>query len=132
MASSARPAIPARSSQENKVWAIQVGFLAILCLWYLARQIFPSIEALFAFCVLFFGYKARFRGLLRDLIPFFVLLLSYQALRGIADDLTPFEVHIQDLLGYERALCGGVVPAAWIQAKLAGAWCTSPTSTSGC
>ncbi len=121
MASSAQPTLPARSHQENKVWAIQVAFLAVLCVFYMVRGIFPSIEALFAFCVVFFGYKARFRGLLRDLIPFFVLLLSYQALRGFADDLTPFEVHVHDLLGYERALFGGIVPAAWVQAQLADA-----------
>jgi len=120
------------SRNARNVWLIQVGFLLLLCAWFLLRGIFPSIAALFAFSIILFGWRSQVRGLLRDLLPFFVLLLTYQALRGYADDLAPFEIHITDLIGYEKALFGGVIPASWIQTRLAGSfWAPIVNYTAG-
>lgn len=61
--------------------------------------------------------SGRFLGFLRDWIPFLVIFLGWEAMRGIADepDFTP---HVADLAALEMRLFGGRLPTAVLQQAL--------------
>lgn len=103
-------------NDENKyALIIQIIFIIILSLIYMSRRIFPSIDMLFALTIAALIWNTRHRALLIDLLPFFILLLTFQSLRSFADDLTPVQIHITDLVSYEKLLFKGVIPAYYIQ-----------------
>jgi membrane-associated phospholipid phosphatase len=56
------------------------------------------------------------RGLVVDWLPFILVLLAYDFLRGHADGLLP--VHVRPQIDLERALFGGEVPTVWLQQRL--------------
>jgi len=60
----------------------------------------------------------RTKLFLRDWIPFVVIFLAYELMRGIADD-AGFPVHIADVRDVELWLFGGVLPTAWLQDRMA-------------
>ncbi len=101
---------------ENQILlALQIVFILGLSLFYISRNIFPSVEMLVALSVAVLIWRARYRNLLIDLLPFFILLLTFQSLRSFVDDLTPARIHIVDLISYEKALFHGIIPAAFFQ-----------------
>jgi hypothetical protein len=59
---------------------------------------------LIALSVAILIWKAKNRNLLIDLLPLFILLLTFQSLRSFVDDLTPARIHITDLIAYEKSL----------------------------
>jgi hypothetical protein len=54
---------------------------------------------------------------LRDWLPFVGLLLAYESLRGLADNLSSV-AHSADLIAVETALFGGHLPTLWLQHHL--------------
>ncbi|HEX2883183.1 MAG TPA: phosphatase PAP2 family protein [Candidatus Limnocylindria bacterium] len=62
----------------------------------------------------------RTRLFLRDWIPFVVIFLAYELMRGIADD-AGFPVHVEDVAAIELAIFGGTLPTAWLQERMAPA-----------
>ena len=58
--------------------------------------------------------SGRFLGFLRDWVPFVVIFLGWEALRGIAA-ATDFTPHVGDLANIETTLFGGHVPTAVLQ-----------------
>jgi membrane-associated phospholipid phosphatase len=84
------------------------------------RGVAPTIEILLALVIALLIWRAQHRALLLDLIPFLLLLLSFQALRSFADNYSPADIHILDLIGYEKALFGGTIPAYFVQSTIIG------------
>lgn len=107
-----------RFENTDKVLLIQVSFLGILALVYIFNGVFPSIEFLLALCIIALIWKAQFRTLLFSLMPFFILLLTYQSLRNFADNLTTAQIHVTDLINTEKFLFNGVIPAWFLQSKI--------------
>lgn len=62
----------------------------------------------------------RTRLFFRDWLPFIVIFLAYELMRGIADD-AGFPVHVADVAAIEMAMFGGILPTAWLQERLAPA-----------
>jgi hypothetical protein len=60
--------------------------------------------------------RSRF-SVLREWMPFLVLFLAYELMRGLADDVG-FRVHVGDVAGVERFLFGGHLPTALLQGWL--------------
>lgn len=113
-----------RSGLGGTVLVIQVAFLAVLSVLLMAQGFFPTIEWIVVLVVLLLIWRGRERRLLAALMPFLLLLITYQFLRGFADDFTPMDIHVTDLIAWEKALFRGVIPAAWVQANF-----TSPALT---
>lgn len=107
-----------RSGLGRTVLIIQVAFLAVLSVMLMAQGLFPTLEWTIVLLVLLLIWRSRERRLLAALMPFLLLLVTYQFLRGFADDFTPMDIHVTDLMAWERALFNGIVPAAWVQANL--------------
>jgi membrane-associated phospholipid phosphatase len=66
----------------------------------------------------------RGRLFFRDWLPFLLLYLGWEALRGYADDLGA-PVHSDDIIALERLLCFGIVPTVELQRLLHRADATS-------
>jgi hypothetical protein len=65
-----------------------------------------------------FVMAARHRfAALRDWIPFLVLFLAYELMRGLADEVG-MPVHVGDVVALERSLFGGHLPTALLQGWL--------------
>ncbi len=104
---------------QKAILLLQIGFLLLLSLVYSYYRIFPTVEIVLGLTLAMLVWRAQHRRLALDLLPFFILLFSFQALRSFADNLTPLRIHITDLIGYEKALFGGVIPAHYLQTHLA-------------
>jgi len=61
--------------------------------------------------------SGRFVGYLRDWVPFVVLFLGYEAMRGIAPN-TGFAVHMADMVSIEKSLFFGQDPTQVLQSHL--------------
>jgi hypothetical protein len=60
----------------------------------------------------------RTRLFLRDWLPFVVIFLAYELMRGIADD-AGFPVHVESVAAIDLWLFGGTLPTAWLQEVMA-------------
>lgn len=107
-----------KETSNRGVLLIQLGFLILLGGIYIYQGYFPSIEMLLATSVVLLLWRSQSRKLLRDLLPFFILLLTFQSLRSFADNLTVSDIHITDLIEWEKSLFNGVIPASFFQSKL--------------
>ena len=104
---------------NNKtILIIQLVFVVTISISLILAGFFPTIELILTIAIVLLIWKSEYRNLLKDLLPFFVLLLTYQSLRGFAYELTPAEIHITDLIDYEKLLFSGVIPAAYFQELL--------------
>ena len=65
--------------------------------------------------------RRRVVRLLADWIPLVVVLLAYDASRGLADGLG-MPVHVAELADADRWLGGGVLPTVWLQEHLRADW----------
>jgi hypothetical protein len=63
----------------------------------------------------------RLLRLLGDWLPLVVVLLAYDASRGLADGLG-MPVHVAELADADRWLAGGVLPTVWLQQHLEADW----------
>jgi membrane-associated phospholipid phosphatase len=103
---------------DRVVLALQLGYLVAVSGWFIARQVYPSFLLIFLLVASAFMWRARYRAFLVQLFPFMLLILSYRLLRSFADDFSLAELHITDLIAWERALFGGSIPAHLVQQAL--------------
>ncbi len=72
----------------------------------------------YAFVLLFVSlFFKKTRGFFLDFLPFLFILISYDFLRGFADTLGQ-EVHFFELINFDRALFGGILPTSYLQGLL--------------
>ena len=98
-------------------------FLAVL-LGLLALGQVPATRMISGAFVLSFIWSRSGRRLLLDFGPFLALILAYEWTRAYADDFSPSAIHVSDVISWEKALFGGVVPAHYLQQHLWGQPCT--------
>jgi membrane-associated phospholipid phosphatase len=109
----------ANSEKEGQVprWllVLQLSYVVSVSIWVVARGGFPGIG--FLACCLFLSliWFASLRGFLISILPLVALLVCYQQLRTVSDEITPFSVHITDLIGVERFLFFGHIPSVVLQ-----------------
>ena len=99
---------------------IQLVLLIGIVVALAANGIYPSTKLGFALVVLWGVLNARVRAFVIDFAPFIVLLLSYSALRSFADNLSSSEIHIRDMIAWEKSLFGGTLPGYFLQKHLIG------------
>ncbi len=108
-----------RLSLQQATLVLQVVFLCVLSALLMLGGFFPTLELMLVLAVLLLVWRARERQLLVAMMPFFLLMITYQTLRGFADDFTPMDIHVTDLIAWEKALFGGTIPAAFVQSHIA-------------
>jgi len=89
--------------------------LVILLMFLRGIEITPDVMAVaFGLGAVLLG---RGRLFLRDWLPFVALLLAYELMRGLADNVG-FPVHIADMIAVERLVSLGQVPTELLQSAL--------------
>lgn len=94
----------------NPLVLIYIG-LVVLVLVLLGVFIYP--DRIFVFLLLPLFFIKRWRNFLVDWTPFVLLLLSYDYLRGFADNLNT-RVHFTEMINIDQKIFG-VVPTRWLQ-----------------
>ncbi|MGH2456754.1 MAG: phosphatase PAP2 family protein [Candidatus Limnocylindria bacterium] len=126
-----------RADEGLSAWsdALLVGaalaYAAFIGVLTLARGQLPSADVLLVAAG--FGAAMGLRGrvaVLRDWMPFLVLFLAYELMRGLADDVG-LPVHAADIVALERGLFGGALPTAVLQGWLHPATGVDPLAVVG-
>lgn len=94
---------------------VTVVLLAVALL-FLKRSIWTPDTLLIIILIIgvVFG---RTREFIVRFVPFLGLLVVYDSMRGIADDLNS-NVHYTEMIGFDRWLAGGTLPTLWLQHEL--------------
>lgn len=101
--------------RQYDILVLQILAISVVGIVSVITHTFPSIGFLILLLIGMFGFYPRHRAFLLDFAPILLTLLSYESLRLFADDLTPAELHITDLIAWERTLLGGHVANAVLQ-----------------
>lgn len=109
-----------RESVLLQIIAITCTILVLMALGIL----YPSTKLGFGVVIILAVVNPRLRGFGFDFMPFILLLLTYSELRRLADDFGHIELNIVNLIRWEKALFGGVLPGYWMQANLWDQWYT--------
>lgn len=108
------------SKVRDRFWfqaVLVIGIVLVL----MARGVFyPSTRFMFALLIFLAVINPKLRPFVLDFSPFIVLILTYNTLRGFADNVSPADIHITDLIAWDRALGGGVLPSYTLQKHLWG------------
>jgi membrane-associated phospholipid phosphatase len=106
---------------NTKRFALQLGAIGVILLALMAAKgALPSTEVIAGVFVFVFVWTKDGRSFLIEFAPFLLLLVTYKQLRNFADNLSDAEINITNLIVWERALFGGMVPAHYLQAHLWG------------
>jgi hypothetical protein len=122
MATLTEPEATAAGRARTERWLLLAvaGYAAIVVVMMFAGGLRITPDVLVVALGLVAVLIGRTKLFLRDWIPFVVIFLAYELMRGIADD-AGFPVHIEDVANLERAIFGGTVPTAWLQELMAPA-----------
>ena len=118
------PTDPSGTDAELSAWsdglllAVALGYGVFIGLLSLLRGVplTPDVLVVVAAFAVVFLWRLRV-PLLREWIPFLVLFLAYELMRGLADN-AGLPVHVGDVASIERALFGGHLPTAVLQGWL--------------
>ncbi len=101
---------------EKYVNGIVVVYSLLLVFLLLTNKIFLLPEQMIFFGLLGAVYLGRGGRFIRDWVPFIVLILGYEAMRGFADNLGS-AVHYKEMIYLDR-LIFGAVPSEYLQSIL--------------
>jgi len=96
---------------------ILLVYLGIIVILMVVRQIKPTPDLFVIFASAVAVMLGRGRAFVRDWIPFLVIIMAWEAMRGLADDFGA-EVQSDSIIGIERAFSFGVVPSESLQQVL--------------
>ena len=112
-----------RPPELNLLLLVQIAYVGFIAMACIVRHTFLMPDVIFLLLVLGFVWGKRRIEFVRDFAPFVLLLLSYDALRGFADDLTA-SVHVGYPIAADRLLFFGHVPTQELQRWLFDPWVT--------
>lgn len=107
-----------KPASGQSILLLQLLFIVVISIQIMAYGVFPSLQMLFVLITVFLIWHGESRSLLRAFLPFFLLLFSYETLRGYADNLNVASVHVQELIDAELTLFGGTLPTVFLQNQL--------------
>jgi membrane-associated phospholipid phosphatase len=109
------PSLGRRNERLLIAGVLAYSGLVILLMFLRGIEITPDVMAVaFGLGAVLLG---RGRLFLRDWLPFVALLLAYELMRGLADNVG-FPVHIADMIAVERLVSLGQVPTELLQSAL--------------
>ena len=106
-----------RARRPGPLVAISLAYLVAVAGVMIWRGISVSPDYLLFILIPVAALSGRFFGFVRDWVPFVVIFLGWEAMRGIADK-TGFTPHVSDLAHIETWMFDGHVPSAVLQQTL--------------
>jgi membrane-associated phospholipid phosphatase len=103
---------------DHGVLIAQVVYVVLVCAWCAVHGLPPTPPLLIIVFFAAFVWRAKYRALLWDFAPFFMLVLGYIALKGVAPSIALSRIHVTDMIVWERRLFGGVLPTEFLQRHL--------------
>ncbi len=101
-----------RNERFMIVGVLGYSALVVLLMFFRGIEITPDVMAVaFGLGAVILG---RVRLFLRDWLPFVVLFLAYEEMRGLADNFG-FTVHVTDMVTAERLVAFGAIPSQILQ-----------------
>ena len=97
---------------------VQLSVIAAIVLAMVANGKYPTTKLGFLLVIILGVINPRVRGFAADFSPFIILMLTYSALRSFADDFGLSDIHIVDMIDWERSLYGGHLPGYVLQSNL--------------
>lgn len=94
----------------NGILTAQAAYLIVIIAIGISRNIFPTPELIFIAVAGVMLWQADTRKFVIALLPFMLLLTSYSLLRAYADDISPTHVHYVEMIRWDRAIFGGMIP----------------------
>lgn len=94
-----------------------VAYMLFLLYLLIAAGLWPTLDLVIVGIALLALLLGRARLFLRDWIPFLLIFLGWEAMRGIADEFGA-RVHSDSVIAMERAISFGIVPTVEIQRLL--------------
>jgi membrane-associated phospholipid phosphatase len=91
-----------------------VGYLVLVVGIMVVRQVAPTPDIFVIFASIVAVMLGRGRAFLRDWVPFVVIFLAWEAMRGIADDFGA-AVNSDSVIAAERFVSFGIVPSVELQ-----------------
>jgi len=104
----------ARRGNERLLFLAVGAYAALIVFLMIDRGVSITPDVLAVAFLLVAIYVGRPLLFLRDWIPFIVLFLAYELMRGIADN-AGFPVHMADVVAIERTIAFGHLPSQIIQ-----------------
>jgi membrane-associated phospholipid phosphatase len=106
-------------SSLNKHWfGLQFLIAVMILAGLMAVGKFPNTHRIAVVLICVFIFTREGRAFLAGFAPFLLLLLTYDWLRNYADDLSPTQINVQNLIRWEGALFGGTLPGYYLQTHL--------------
>jgi len=96
------------------MYVLQLAYLACLFAIFMALGVGLTPDIIFLVLAVGFAWGSNRRPFLRDFAPFILLLLSYDAMRGFADNLGG-RVRVDYPIRWDEALFFGEVPTVTLQ-----------------
>ena len=111
-----QPASEHGRSVRRLTLGILVVYLGIIVVLMIVRQVKPTPDLFVLFASAVAVMLGRGRAFVRDWIPFLVIVIAWEAMRGIADDFGS-AVHSDSIIAIERGLFG-MIPSVELQQAL--------------
>ena len=111
---------PARDEGEafNRLALIALAvYMAVLLYLMIVAGLWPTFDLVIVGIALLALILGRGRLFLRDWIPFLLIFLAWEAMRGLADNFGA-SVHSDSVIAIERAISFGIVPTVELQRLL--------------
>lgn len=86
---------------------LPIIYLVVLCIFCIVYNIFPGPDFLVLFFFIYAAFSKRAQRFIKDWIPFIALFFAYEAMRGIADNITGI-IHVTELISVELQIFGTI------------------------
>jgi len=86
---------------------LPIVYLVALCIFCVAYNVFPGPDFLILCFFIYAAFTKRAQRFIKDWFPFLALFLAYEAMRGIADNITGI-VHVNELISAELQIFGTI------------------------
>lgn len=107
--------IISRAKKQNIIMAISFIYLIIVIAIMMIKGMFITPDRLFIFLLFAALVMGRLKGFIKDWIPFILLILAYEMLRGIADNIE-IPINLVNLVTWENGIFG-FIPTEFLQQK---------------
>jgi membrane-associated phospholipid phosphatase len=108
-------AVPGQARLTRMTNVFMAAYLVAVLILMLGLSVQPTPDVVIVVLAIAALFMGRGLSFLRDWVPFLMLFLAWEMMRGIANEFGT-AVHSDDVIAVERAIFGGRVPAEVLQA----------------